>query len=124
MSIRAIHVVILAAACAAAAGCTSQSSRSPLASTSESNITSDSASAKTPAGEVVMQGLVSALSGKCPKRDFVMGSVTVSTDKSTVYTAGSCDALVFSQRVTVTGTLKGRSLAASQIQQQPNKDRF
>ena len=122
MSIKAIHVVILAATCAAA-GCTSQSSRSPLASTSESNITSSSESAKAPAAEVVMSGLVSGLSGACPARSFVLGSAIVHADKGTVYTAGSCETLVFSQRVTVTGALKGQALFASQILQQKNKDK-
>ena len=122
MSIKLIHVVILAASCAAA-GCTSQSSRSPLASTSESNITSSSESAKAPAGGVVMSGLVSGLSGVCPTRNFVIGSAIVHADASTVYPAGSCAALVFSQRVTVTGALKGQSLFASQILQQKNKDK-
>ena len=122
MSIKAIHVVILAATCAAA-GCTSQTSRSPLGATSESNITSESASGKAPAGEIVMFGLVSGLSGACPTRNFVIGSALVHTDAGTVYTAGSCEALVFSQRVTVTGALKGQALFASQILQQKNKDK-
>jgi hypothetical protein len=70
----------------------------------------------------VVQGLVSALRGKCPNVTFLMGSRTVIATSSTIYTAGACASLVFAQRVEVTGVAKGTTLTASAIKERKNKD--
>ena len=65
------------------------------------------------------------MGGTCPNRHFVLGSALVIVNAKTVYTAaaGSCETLVFSQRVDVTGVLVGQTLTATQIRQLKNKDK-
>ncbi|MCU1381664.1 MAG: hypothetical protein JWL71_361 [Acidobacteria bacterium] len=145
MLTRTLQLLLLAASCTAA-GCTSSTPQSllapsiePAAAASTANATVGAKSGGSGSGNgnvpiptlsplppkiaIVVQGLVSGLLGKCPDRTFVMGNRIVITSGSTVYTAGACDALVFSQRVDVTGVADGFILHALEIRQQKNKDR-
>ena len=67
-------------------------------------------------------GPLSQLAGKCPNVKFLLGSAKVEANARTTYPTGSCETLVFAQRVDVTGSLSGNTLTASSIKQLKNKD--
>ena len=67
-------------------------------------------------------GPLSQLAGKCPNVKFLLGSAKVEASARTTYPTGSCETLVFAQRVDVTGSLNGNTLTASSIKQLKNKD--
>jgi hypothetical protein len=128
--------MLILAVCCAAAGCSQTTSPSagepavqPAASTPGANAGVGVQGGKQPSpsplpnSAILVQGLVNGLAGRCPNRTFVLGNRTVITSAATVYSAGACEALVFSQRVDVTGIANGFTLQALNIRQQKNKDR-
>jgi hypothetical protein len=132
---KTVSCLILAASCVVA-GCSSTTSPSPAspasppaASAIVANATVGAQGGKQPTPPplpdiaIVVQGLVNGLFGQCPDRTFVLGNRIVITSAATKYSAGACEALVFSQRVDVTGIADGFILRALDIRQQKNKDR-
>ena len=114
-------VIAFAVACStlAIAGCSS----SPSSPGASSNATApETQAAGSAAGSILIQGTVSQLSASCPQASFLVGSTIVVANEKTTFPTGSCQQLVFAQRVDVTGTHKGHTLTATSIKQLKNKD--
>jgi len=60
--------------------------------------------ATAPPKTVQLNGPVTSLSGTCPTVSFKVGSTSVSTNSSTVYSGGTCNNLSNTKQVAVTGT--------------------
>lgn len=119
-TVRSFAFVVSAFGLLAATACSS----SPQSSASSSPLAPSEQAGRVggAANTVTMQGLVSNLSGKCANVKFILGAAKVETSAKTTYPSGSCQTLVFAQRVDVTGSLNGNTLTASSITQLKNKD--
>ena len=119
-------VIAIAVVCStlAIAGCSSSPSSPGASSNAAAPETQAAGAAKPNLGPtIVIQGLVSQLSASCPQASFLVGSTTVVVNDKTAFPTGSCQQLVFAQRVDVTGTLNGHTITATSIKQLKNKDK-
>ena len=118
--LRSVSLSVAAFGIVAATACSSSPrSSESFSSTAPSEQASGGGAA---ASTVTLPGLVSQLNGKCPNVKFILGSAKVEASAKTTYPTGSCETLVFAQRVDVTGSLNKTTLTASSIKQLKNKD--
>ena len=101
---------ILAAGAAAACSSGSPATTSPAATPAASD--ADAATAR----EVQISGAVSRIGGSCPALRFILGRVTVQTDRATTFVGGGCADLGPGVAAVVRGSRQSDgSLAASAV---------
>ena len=107
MTSRFCLALILAAGVAAACSSDSPQTTAPAATTADS--AADAATGR----EVQISGAVSRVTGSCPAVRFLLGRVTVQTDRATAFVGGTCATLANGVAAVVKGSRqRDGSLAA------------
>ena len=103
-------VFVLATGAAAACSSSSPAPTAPAATPADS--TPDAATGR----EVQISGSVSRIGGSCPAVRFILGRVTVQTDRATTFVGGGCASLATGVSAVVRGSRQSDgSLAASAV---------
>jgi hypothetical protein len=112
MMTRGLCLVAILAAGAAAACC----SDSPNTTVAPAATPADSAVDAATGREIQISGVVSRVAGSCPAVRFILGRVTVQTDRGTDFVGGACAALASGTAAVVKGSRQtDGSLAALSV---------
>jgi len=114
MTIKPALGVAVAAFASLVSGCGSGNPPMPAAPSGISDASAGSGDAAR--GGLQVSGTVARVSGTCPALRFLVGGVTVDTDRATVFSPGTCANVVSGAGVVVIGTRSAaNTMAASSV---------